>query len=64
VIAGKKADQILLRLPPGLKARVAERAESTGRSMNAEIVVAIQKHLQRGSRLEVLWQEREQRMVP
>ena len=44
-IAGKDADQYMLRLPAGLRDRVAKRAAENGRSMNTEIIEAIEKHL-------------------
>jgi len=55
MIAGRKANQILLRLPPGLKARLVKHAESSGRSLNTEIVAAIEKHLEGATRLDILW---------
>jgi hypothetical protein len=55
-IAAKDADQYMLRLPPGLRDRVARRAEENGRSMNTEIVEAIEQHLARADRVTVLWQ--------
>jgi predicted HicB family RNase H-like nuclease len=61
MIATKKADQFLLRFPPGLRARLAGRAASSGRSLNTEIIVAIEQHLEGASRLDVLWREYEQR---
>lgn len=38
-------DQYLMRLPPGLRERIAARAAENGRSMSAEIVAAIERHL-------------------
>lgn len=48
-IAAKGADQYMLRLPRGLRNRVARRAVENGRSINTEIVDAVQKHLASGS---------------
>jgi predicted DNA-binding protein len=45
MIAAKKSDQYMLRLPPGLRDRVARRAKKNGRSMNTEIIDAIERHL-------------------
>lgn len=45
MIADKNADQYMLRLPEGLRARVAARAKANGRSMNTEIIAAIEQHL-------------------
>jgi hypothetical protein len=55
-IAAKDADQYMLRLPPGLRDRVARQAAENGRSMNTEIVEAIEHHLTRANRVTVLWQ--------
>lgn len=46
------SDQILLRMPPGLRASLAERAAQTRRSVSAEIIDAIEKHLSDGSQIE------------
>jgi hypothetical protein len=54
-IAAKDADQYMLRLPPGLRDRVAHRAAENGRSMNTEIVEAIEKHLEGADRMTRLW---------
>ncbi len=54
-IASKDADQYMLRLPPGLRDRVARRAAENGRSMNTEIVEAIEKHLLSADRVTQLW---------
>jgi hypothetical protein len=55
-IAAKDADQYLLRLPPGLRDQVARRAAENGRSMNTEIVEAIEQHLTRADRVSQLWE--------
>jgi plasmid stability protein len=55
-IAGKDADQYMLRLPDGLRDRVANRAAENGRSMNTEIIEAIEKHLQGLDRISELWE--------
>jgi len=39
---GRGSDQFPLRLPDGLRDQIKERAEANGRSMNAEIVAAIE----------------------
>jgi predicted DNA-binding protein len=54
-IAAKDADQYMLRLPPGLRDRVSKRAAENGRSMNTEIVDAIEKHLEGADRMTRLW---------
>jgi hypothetical protein len=55
-IAAKDADQYMLRLPPGLRDRVAQRAAENGRSMNTEIIEAIEKHLIGEDRVTRLWE--------
>jgi hypothetical protein len=55
-IAAKDADQYMLRLPPGLRDRVARRAAENGRSMNTEIVEAIKRHLIGADRVTQLWE--------
>jgi hypothetical protein len=59
-IAAKDADQYMLRLPPGLRDRVARRATENGRSMNTEIIDAIEKHLMGADRVTRLWEFFEQ----
>jgi hypothetical protein len=54
-IAAKGADQYMLRLPPGLRDRVAKRAGENGRSINTEIIDAIEKHLVGADRIAQLW---------
>ena len=46
----------MLRLPPGLRDRVARRAAENGRSMNTEIVEAIERHLTGADRVTRLWE--------
>src|SRR5262249_56786985 len=55
-IAAKDADQYMLRLPPGLRDRVARRAAENGRSMNTEILEAIERHLTGADRVTQLWE--------
>ena len=55
-IAGKDADQYMLRLPVGLRDRVARRATENGRSMNTEIIEAIEEHLKGVDRVTQIWE--------
>jgi hypothetical protein len=55
-IAAKNADQYMLRLPPGLRDKVARRAAENGRSMNTEIIDAIENHLRGADRVTQLWE--------
>jgi hypothetical protein len=54
-IAAKDA-QCMLRLPPGLRDKVAARAAQNNRSMNTEIIEAIEHHLQGADRITRLWE--------
>jgi hypothetical protein len=49
-IAGRGADQYMLRLPTGMREAITERALENGRSINTEIVAAIEKYLAGGDR--------------
>ena len=40
--AGRGADQYMVRFPEGLRERIKEAAEANGRSMNSEIVSALE----------------------
>jgi hypothetical protein len=55
-IAGKDAEQYMLRLPAGLRDKVARRAAENGRSMNTEIIDAIEKYLEGTDRISQLWE--------
>ena len=46
--AGRGSDQFPLRLPEGLRDRIKIRAEKSGRSMNAEIVSALEEAFPEG----------------
>ena len=41
----------MLRLPDGLRERAKRRAADNGRSLNTEIVAALERHLESGDRL-------------
>ena len=43
--AGRGSDQFPLRLPDGMRDRIKESAEAAGRSMNAEIVLRLERSL-------------------
>lgn len=53
-IAAKNADQYMLRFPEGMRDQLAALAEANGRSMNTEVIAALERHLQRGSDIEQL----------
>lgn len=44
--ASRGADQFMVRMPDGMRQRLSERAADSGRSMNAELMAALQKHLE------------------
>lgn len=46
-----KLDQYIARLPDGMRSRIKDRAAKAGRSMNAEIVLALNAHLDGASGL-------------
>ena len=49
----KRTDvQYLFRMPWGLRQRIEKKAATNGRSMNTEIIEAIEKHLENGDKLE------------
>jgi predicted DNA-binding protein len=54
--AGRGSDQYMIRFPDGLRDRLASRAAENGRSMNTEIVEAIERHLQGSDRISEMWQ--------
>jgi len=45
-IASRGDDQYMLHLPAGLRERIRLRAQVSGRSLNTEIIVAIERHLE------------------
>lgn len=49
--ARRGGDQYMVRFPEGLRDRLAKTAAANGRSMNTEIIAALQNHLERGDRL-------------
>jgi hypothetical protein len=48
-------DRIIVRLPDGMRDRLAAFAEANGRSMTAEVVTAIEEHLRGATRITQLW---------
>lgn len=40
------ADKFMIRLPEGMRERIAEAAKTNGRSMNAEVVARLEKSLE------------------
>jgi predicted DNA-binding protein len=52
----RSGEQYLIRMPPGLRDRIAQRAVENGRSVSAEIVEAIEKHLEGVDRITQIWE--------
>jgi hypothetical protein len=50
----KRLDQFMLRLPDGMRDKLAKMAEANGRSMNAEILSALEQHLAGTDRLSAI----------
>lgn len=45
VLPGRGADQVVLRLPEGMREKLKARAVANRRSMNSEIIVVLEKVL-------------------
>ena len=43
---GRDSDQFIVRLPAGMRDRIAEMADRQGRSMNSEVIDALEKHIE------------------
>lgn len=50
----REAEKFVVRMPDGLRERVAERAEHEGRSMNSVVVRAVEHALEAKDRLETM----------
>jgi hypothetical protein len=53
-VSAHDLDRIIVRLPPGMRDKLGERATENGRSMTAEVVAALAEHLRRKDRLSAL----------
>ena len=42
-------DKFIVRLPEGMREAIRQRAEAAGRSMNAEVIAALERHLRTSS---------------
>jgi predicted DNA-binding protein len=51
-VTGRNSDKFVLRLPKGMRAKIQALAAQTGRSMNAEIIAALEKYLEED---ELVW---------
>jgi hypothetical protein len=61
--SARAGDQYMIRMPTGLRDRIATRAEENGRSVSAEIVDAIEKHLKGTDRITQLWDQFEKHPI-
>jgi len=59
-MVGKRADQYMLRFPDGMRENLAKLATANGRSMNTEIIAALEKHLERDDKISKLEQDIDQ----
>jgi hypothetical protein len=49
-VVGKRADQYMLRFPEGMRDAIISRASANGRSMNTEIIAALEQYLKGADR--------------
>ena len=59
-MVGKRADQYMLRFPDGMRENLAKLATANGRSMNTEIIAALEKHLAGDGKISKLEQDIDQ----
>jgi plasmid stability protein len=57
-VTNRESDKVIVRLPEGMRAALAARAASNGRSMTAEVVAALSTHLSGNTEQETLAQAR------
>ncbi|MBR0797346.1 Arc family DNA-binding protein [Bradyrhizobium jicamae] len=50
-VSAHDLDRIIIRLPEGMREKIAALAEANGRSMTAEVVAALEQHLRGPDRL-------------
>jgi hypothetical protein len=50
----RESDKLIIRLPDGMRDRIAALARASGRSMTAEVVAALEQHLEREAMLAAL----------
>jgi plasmid stability protein len=48
-------DRIIVRLPDGMRDKIATMAAANGRSMTAEVIAALDQHLKGADRITQLW---------
>jgi hypothetical protein len=47
----RESDKLIIRLPDGMRDKIAALAQASGRSMTAEVVAALEHHLEREDKL-------------
>jgi plasmid stability protein len=52
---GRGSDKFILRLPEGMRARIQVLAAQKGRSMNAEVIAALEKYIEADDSIGLLW---------
>ena len=51
----RSSDKFILRLPEGMRDRIAALAREKGRSMNAEVIAALEQYIENDDTIAVLW---------
>jgi hypothetical protein len=57
MIASKRDRVVITRLPQQLRERLQDRADKSGRSLNSEVIAALEAHLKRDTRFELMWKD-------
>jgi predicted DNA-binding protein len=52
---GRGSDKFILRLPEGMRARIQALAAQKGRSMNSEVIAALEKYIENDDSTGLLW---------
>lgn len=52
---GRGSEKFILRLPAGMRDRIAKLAAQNGRSMNSEIIAALEKYVEADDSIGLLW---------
>ncbi|MDA9546376.1 hypothetical protein ACM43_18445 [Bradyrhizobium sp. CCBAU 45321] len=52
---GRDSEKFILRMPAGMRDRIAKMAAQNGRSMNSEIIAALEKYVEATDSISLLW---------
>lgn len=52
---GRGSDKFILRLPEGMRDRIGKLAAQKGRSMNSEIIAALEKYIEADDSIGLIW---------